>query len=134
MGGTRAKLLCFLLLDTIPSISPKIASGNARNHPPERFPSRQHSNTPRIFSIKASPSSTVFRQPFITLVTRICFGSPREEGARGALTRETRAEKRVAAAPFPPPSGFIPGRQDTANNGNFGNRVGFHREFKLAQR
>ena len=98
----RDKLLCFLLLDTIPSICPKIASGNARNHPPERFPSRQLLQLRGYFPSRPpppSPSFRVFRQPFITLVTRICFRSPAPFPRAFPASINAWNPKRVAVSP-----------------------------------
>lgn len=112
----RDKLLCFLLLDTIPSISPKIASGNARNHPPERFPSR-HSNSADISHQRGGlPLFQCFPPTFHYPRHTNLFQVPGPPFPR-AFPPSINAwnPKRVAVSPpVLLPSGFIPDRQDTA--------------------
>lgn len=119
------------LLCPIPPVHfpPKIASEGARGII-RRNVFHQDTPPPQIFSINARPRlpSSVFHQPFITLVTRICF-SPSflpsflpSALSRRALTRETRARR------VPPPSGFInPTVKTRPTMGISGTVSGFHR-------
>lgn len=131
----RDKLLCFLLLDTIPSICPKIASGNARNHPPERFPSRQLLQLRGYFPSRPPPPPppSVFSANLSLPSSHESVSGPRLlflALSRRALTRETR---RGWPSPLLPSSLWIYTRPSRHGQQWEFRKPCRRREFKLAR-